>query len=139
MVFDQNSPKCCQFCLKFWTLMICKIMHQICCGFYGGFKILSKLGERNWFFCSLWEIFCLPPNTPFELLGRFCKIKYIFVVNFISITVVVVKFKIFRVFCTTNSGIHERALFWRGWWRLGPIFPQIEFGFAEILTRGCLQ
>ena len=111
-------------------------MHQICYGFYWGIKILSKLGERNWFFCSLWEVFCLPSNTPYESLARFCKMKYIFVVNFISIAFVVVKLKIFKFFYTTTSESMKGRLLGggRGWgsgggW--GPFSPK----YSSILLK----
>ena len=45
--------------------------------------------------------------------------KYIFVVNFISIAFVVVKFKIFKFVCTTTSESMKGRLFWGGMWGVG--------------------
>ena len=60
------------------------------------------------------RFFCLPSNTPYESLARFCKMKYIFVVNFISIAFVVKKFKIFKFCYTTTSESMKGRLLWGG-------------------------
>ena len=43
--FDQNSLKY-QFCLKFWPMLTCKMVHQICCSFYWSIRKLSELGRK---------------------------------------------------------------------------------------------
>ena len=54
--FGQNSPKCCQFCLKFWPVMTCKMMHQILYGSFWSIKKWLKLGQKAVFWL-FWEFF----------------------------------------------------------------------------------
>ena len=63
------TAQCCQFCLQFWPLMICRMMHQICHCFYWSIKNWSKLGQKIFFWLVLW-IFCLRPLTPYELHSK---------------------------------------------------------------------
>ena len=55
------------------------------------------------FFGSFWEVFCLPHHTPYEFAKWRTLLGYIFVLSFISIAFVVVKLKLFIVFCTTSE------------------------------------
>ena len=117
--FGQNLPKCRQFCLKFWAVMKCKIMHQICYGFYWRVKIWSKLGEKKLIFWLILRGFLFTPSYILWVTRQYFDkwktlLRYMFVVSFISIAVVVAKLKFSKVFCSTSESTKGPPFFGGG-------------------------
>ena len=114
--------------------MTCKMMHQICYGFYGSIKKWSKLGQKAVFLRNLSVFLFMPSYTLWVTPQDFAKwntlLRYIFVVRFISVAFVVVKLKIFKVFRIDSAFIKWPLL--KGF---GPLLPQTLFNLAESLTR----
>ena len=106
--------------------MTCKMMHQICYGFYWSIKKWSKLGQKADFLLILRVFLFMPSYTPWVTPQDFAKwktlLRYISVISFISIAFVVVKSKIFKVF-------HNDSPFMK-WSLLG--------GFGPLLFFFCL-
>ena len=95
--------------------MTCKTMHQICYSFYWSIKKWSKLG---YFWLNLRVFLFTPSYTLWDKTQDFPKwkafLRYISVVNFISIAYVVVKLKIFKVFCINLASMNWPlfVIFW---------------------------
>ena len=110
--FWPNSPKCCQFCLKFWPVMTCKMMQHICYSFYWNNKKWSKLCQKTDFWGNFERFFVYVLLHPMNYVPRFYQWKDLIKIHicresFISIAYVVVKSKIFKVF-------QIEAAFWSG-------------------------
>ena len=98
MVFLARTP---QNVVSFiWPVKTCKMMHQICYGFYSSIKKWLKLCQKNWFFSSFWKFFlCMLYYTLWVMSQYFSNwkilLRYSSVVGFISTGHVVEKFKVF--------------------------------------------
>ena len=73
--FGQNSPRCCQFCVKFLPVMTCKMMHQICYGFYWSSKKWSKLGHKTDFVAHFESFFIYVLLHCRSYFPSFCQMK----------------------------------------------------------------
>ena len=106
-------------------------------------RFLLKYYDWNWtkkliFWLILRGFLYISSDTLWVTPQDFAKLKtllrYIFVVSFISITYVVLKLKIFKVFW-----INSASMQWFFLSVFGLLLPLMLFDLAEILTRGCLQ
>ena len=106
-------------------------------------RFLLKYYDWNWtkkliFWLILRGFLYISSDTLWVTPQDFAKLKtllrYIFVVSFISITYVVLKLKIFKVFW-----INSASMQWFFLGVFGLLLPLMLFDLAEILTRGCLQ
>ena len=83
------------------------------------------MGLKNWIFVSFWVFLFTLSYTLWDLPQDFTKWKtllwYIALVSFIRIESVVVKLKIFKVYCIDSASMNEMAPFW-GF--LGPYSPK---------------
>ena len=116
--------------VAFWPVMTCKMMYQIGYSFYWSIKRWSKLGPKYFWLilrvflfmpsCTLWVI--SPKVLPNERAGE------ISVASSISIEFLVMKLKIFTVFCI-DSTCNE----WNGPFLvlLGPCSPR----YCSILLK----
>ena len=124
--FDQNSLKY-QFCLKFWPMLTCKMVHQICCSFYWSIRKLSELGRKadfsnhfEGFFFAYSLLHPMSYNPTFWQMKDLLKIYIcVSVVNFISIAFVFVKLTIFKVFridsAAMNGGVGPHSPKYQAW------------------------
>ena len=63
-----NSPKFCGFCLKFWPVMTCNKMHQMCYSFY-------LIRPKSRFFNSFWVFWFISSYTLWFTTHDFVKWK----------------------------------------------------------------
>ena len=83
------------------------------------------MGLKNWIFVSFWVFLFTLSYTLWDLPQDFTKWKtllwYIALVSFIRIESVVVKLKIFKVYCIDSASMNEMA---PSWGFLGPYSPK---------------
>ena len=114
--FGQNFPKCCQFCLKFWPVMTCKMI---------------RLKEEFFLFTLSFTLWF----TPQDFAKWKALLSYVSVVSFISIVNVVVKLKFSKFFGLIQ--IHEMVPFlgvgWgrEVWARTPPTIVQSCWNFEQ--------
>ena len=130
--------------VAFWPVMTCKMMYQIGYSFYWSIKRWSKLGPKYFWLilrvflfmpsCTLWVI--SPKVLPNERAGE------ISVASSISIEFLVMKLKIFTVFCI-DSTCNEMVPFWFFWALAPPDIVQSCWNFDQryslIRQTECLK